>query len=271
LVKIEAVYWHIIQSHNNNMAHRQNPVKIISKFLPVFNTLIEKDFKCSSEGSTNGGCHEQEVANFFHERGFPITEKTITAMKPKSKKEYDIYIMNRTTHSPTEGIQINRPDGFYTILQPYSKTGRGAMNPSPDIYLIYIKGGQVVEWLGIECKSSKDSLCPMWNEHLPRAWEKGNILYFFSGYNKETNSKQNTIFTSDIFFNGRDGSVIEENFWKEVRSSMMTLWQTKYAPSFPMVECKLRQFCGQVPFTSEAMVSMVVKTREFLETRRTPA
>ena len=138
------------------------------------------------------------------------------------------------------------------------------MNPAPDLYLVSIVEYRIVAWIGIECKSSKDSLCPMWNEHLPRPFIKGNILYFFSGYNKETKEKKNTLFTSEIFFQGQDGTVIEDIFWKEVRKDMIAKWDKEYASRFPMVLCKLRQFCGQNPFTQEQMTSMVSSTIEFL-------
>jgi hypothetical protein len=174
--------------------------------------------------------------------------------------------MNRTTHSPNS-YEIDKPDGFYTILQPYSKTGRGAMNPAPDLYLVSLVSKRIVEWIGIECKSSKDSLCPMWNEHLPRDFVKGNILYFFSGYDKESKKKINTLFTSEVVFNGQDGKEIEDKFWHDVRQHMMTLWNKDYATRFPMVACKLRQFCGQYPFTQEQMTSMVVRTVDFLNKR----
>jgi hypothetical protein len=234
------------------------------KFLELFDRFIATDFVTSQEGATNSGLHETAVAKFFSENGFPITEKIVVVKTQRSQKE--IYIMNRATHCPTDSLEITRPDGFYTILQPYSKTGRGAMNPSPDLYLIYIENNKVKEWLGIECKSSKDSLCPMWNEHLPRDFSKGNILYFFSGFDKATKQKLNTLFTSTIFFNGQDGSVIETKFWDDVRTFMKSQWETNYAKAFPMVDCKLRQFCGQFPFTKTQTAEMNEKSRIFLQT-----
>jgi hypothetical protein len=228
----------------------------------MLDLFIQTEFNTSSEGSTNSGVHETAVANFFNANGFPLTEKTVVTKTARSTKEY--YIMNRNTHSPTEAIEIEKPDGFYTILQPYSKTGRGAMNPSPDIYLIYIENKKVKEWLGIECKSSKDSLCPMWNEHLPRNFSKGNILYFFSGFDKATKQKINTLFTAQIFFNGQDGSIIETKFWEDVRTYMKNLWVSDYASKYPMVDCKLRQFCGQHSFTKTQLAEMTEKSRTFL-------
>lgn len=235
---------------------------IVQKFLVLIDLFIQTDFNTSSEGSTNSGVHEIAVANFFNTNGFPLTEKIVVTKTTRTTKEQ--YIMNRNTHSPTECLEIEKPNGFYTILQPYSKTGRGAMNPSPDLYLIYIENKKVKEWLGIECKSSKDSLCPMWNEHLPRDFSKGNILYFFSGFDKATKQKLNTLFTSTIFFNGRDGSLIETQFWEQVRTHMKNLWLTDYASKYPMVDCKLRQFCGQYPFTKTQMAEMTEKSRTFL-------
>jgi hypothetical protein len=235
---------------------------LVQKFLPLLDLFVQTDFATSTEGSTSSGLHEDAVAKFFNANGFPLTEKIVITKTARSSKE--TYIMNRITHSPTEGIAIDKSDGFYTILQPYSKTGRGAMNPSPDLYLIYIENKKVKEWLGIECKSSKDSLCPMWNEHLPRDFSKGNILYFFSGFDKATKQKINTLFTAQIFFNGQDGSLIETKFWEQVRSHMKNLWLTEYAKEFPMVDCKLRQFCGQYPFTKTQMVEMTEKSRTFL-------
>ena len=238
---------------------------IIQKLVLLVQQLIQTEFASSSEGSTNSGTHESAVAEFFNSNGFLPLQKTVMVKKTKGK-ESEEYIMNRTTHSPNP-YDIDKPDGFYTILQPYSKTGRGAMNPAPDLYLVSIVSKRIVEWLGIECKSSKDSLCPMWNEHLPREFVKGNILYFFSGYDKESKKKMNTLFTSEIFFQGQDGRVIEDKFWHDVRSFMTTLWDKEYASRFPMVACKLRQFCGQIPFTQEDMIHMVSQTVEFLNKR----
>jgi hypothetical protein len=236
--------------------------ELITRLVELIPRLIETEFTSSSEGSTNSGKHEADVAKFFYDNGFPHLDKTVN-IKTRAKKESAQYVMNRKTHSPNE-YTINKTDGFYTILQPYSKTGRGAMNPAPDLYIVSIVSYRIIAWIGIECKSSKDSLCPMWNEHLPRPFVKGNILYFFSGYNKELKEKKNTLFTSEIFFQGEDGSVIEDTFWKDVRKYMMTKWETDYASRFPMVECKLRQFCGQHPFTQGQMNSMVSDTIAFL-------
>lgn len=238
---------------------------IISRLVSLVPQLIQTEFASSSEGSTNSGTHESAVAEFFHSNGFLPLQKTVTVKKTRGKDSEE-YVMNRTTHSPNP-YDIDKVDGFYTILQPYSKTGRGAMNPAPDLYLVYLVSKRITEWIGIECKSSKDSLCPMWNEHLPREFVKGNILYFFSGYDKETKKKMNTLFTSEIFFNGQDGREIEDKFWHDVREHMMTLWNKDYAERFPMVACKLRQFCGQIPFTQEQMTAMTSKAVEFLNKR----
>jgi len=235
---------------------------IVQNFLPLLDLFVKTDFITSSEGSTNSGLHEVAVANFFNTNGFPLTEKIVVTKTARSSKEQ--YIMNRNTHSPTDGLEIEKPNGLYTILQPYSKTGRGAMNPSPDLYLIYIENKKIKEWLGIECKSSKDSLCPMWNEHLPRDFSKGNILYFFSGFDKTTKQKLNTLFTAQIFFNDQDGVLIETKFWEDVRKYMKTLWASDYKNKYPMVDCKLRQFCGQYPFTMAQMTEMTEKSRTFL-------
>lgn len=238
---------------------------IIQRLVQLVPQLIQTEFASSSEGSTNSGTHESAVAEFFNNNGFLPLQKTVMVKKTRGK-ESEEYVMNRTTHSPNL-YDIDKPDGFYTILQPYSKTGRGAMNPAPDLYLVSLVSKRITEWIGIECKSSKDSLCPMWNEHLPREFVKGNILYFFSGYDKESKKKMNTLFTSEIFFNGQDGREIEEKFWHDVREQMMTLWNKDYAARFPMVACKLRQFCGQIPFTQEQMTSMTSKAVEFLNKR----
>lgn len=238
---------------------------LINTLISLIPQLIQTEFSSSSEGSTNSGRHETAVSKFFAKNGFTDLEKTVPVKTKRSSSEK--YLMNRLTHSPNP-YDIDKPDGLYNILQPYSKTGRGAMNPAPDLYLVSVKSGRIVEWIGIECKSSKDSLCPMWNEHLPREYVKGNILYFFSGYDKETKTKLNTIFTSDIFFQGNDGKKIEEKFWLDVRAYMSHLWNTEYASEFPMVSCKLRQFCGQYPFTQAQMASMVTQTTEFLEKLR---
>ena len=238
---------------------------IISTLISLMPQLIETEFTPSPEGSTKTGVHETAVAAFFHSKGFLPLPKTVMVKKPRGKKFFNEIIMNCKTHSP-KPYDIDKEDGLYTILAPYSKTENGSRRPSPDLYLVSIVSKRIVEWVGIECKSSKDSLCPMWNEHLPRDYVKGNILYFFSGYDKETKKKMNTIFTSEIFFQGKDGRVVEEKFWHDVRSFMTDLWNKDYAPNFPMVECKMRQFCGQYPFTPAQMASMVSQTTEFLKT-----
>jgi hypothetical protein len=231
-------------------------MSIKEKFIPLIESLVAHDFQASEEGTTSSGRHETAVANFFAARGFPIIEKIIKVGRK------DVYIMDRTSHSPRP-VDLPHADGYYTILQPYSKTGRGAMNPAPDIYLVRITSHRITEWLGIECKSSKDSLCPMWNEHLPRAFTKGNILYFFSGFDKASATKMNTLFTSDIFFKGKQFD--EDAFWKKIRDFMMETWNTTHATELPMVVCKLRQFCGQKPFTPVEMREMVTKTIAFLK------
>lgn len=239
---------------------------LIKKFIPLIPNLIAREFAASAEGITNNGKHEKDVANFFVENGFPLI-KCIIDVKPKSKrakKEKQEYIMDRKTHSP-KALNLPYNEGFYTILQPYSKAGRGAMNPSPDIYLVFVQENRITEWLGIECKSSEDSLRPMWNEHLPRPYMKGNIIYFFSGYDNISKKKMNTLFTSEIFF--KDKEFDEKKFWKEVRAAMITIWERDYAADFPKIECNLRQFCGQIPFTSKEMEDMVIETTKFLSTQ----
>jgi hypothetical protein len=62
--------------------------------------------------------------------------------------------------------------------------------------------------------------------------------------------------------------VIEDIFWKEVRKDMIAKWDKEYASRFPMVLCKLRQFCGQNPFTQEQMTSMISATIEFLSKQK---
>ena len=245
-------------------------MSLIKKFLQLVPRLISQDFTAASEGSTNSGIHETAVANFFVNEGFPHMAKTVIIKtvntRTNKEKETDEYVMDRTSHSP-KPFDLPYTDGFYTILQPYSKTGRGAMNPAPDLYLVDIQDKRITQWLGLECKSSKDSLCPMWNEHLPRDYEKGNILYFFTGYDKASKKKMNTLFTSRSFFRGLDGNRIEEKFWLEVRAEMMAKWEKEYAKDFPMVKCKLRQFCGQNPFTVEEMSSMTKTTMAFLSAK----
>ena len=311
---------------------------LIRKLIPLIPKLIEREFTASSEGTTNSGKHERDVATFFVENGFTSIPCIIT-VKPESKrakKVKDVYVMDRTTHSPNTvdctasdgsagtlvpvsdaadetvagGAKKKRPqkkrprraaadgsagmlvpvsdaadetvaggakkkkcpqkpldlpydDGPYSILQPYSKTGRGAMTPAPDIYLVWVVKNRITEWLGVEAKSSKDSLCPMWNEHLPRPYIQGNILYFFSGYDKDTKKKINTIFTGEVFFKGKEFP--EKELWNRVRAAMAAI-VSEYKKNFSMVEFKLRQFNGQKPFTSKEMVDMVTETTAFLST-----
>ena len=239
-------------------------MSLLTQVISIAPRLISTPFAASSEGSTNSGQHETAVAEFFAGEGWTIIPK-IVIIPPtgRAKKAKEEYIMDRNTHRP-KPLDLPHTDGYYTILQPYSKTGRGAMNPAPDLYIVRIKSCRITEWLGIECKSSKDSLCPMWNEHLPRAYEKGNIIYFFSGFDKVSKTTRNTLFTNQIFFRGREFD--EEGFWTKIRAMMMDEWTRNYAADFPMVECKLRQFCGQTPFTAAQMKEMTVQTLAFLET-----
>ena len=242
--------------------NKQDPI-LIKQFLSILPALMSMEFEASGEGSTNSGIHETAVCKFFEENGFPRITTTVS-VKPKSKratKDKIGYVMNRNNHAPYP-IDLPYPDGFYSLLQPYSKTGRGAMNPAPDIYLVHVFENRIVGWLGVECKSSKDSMLPMWNEHMPRSYEKGNILYFFSGFNKVAKKKMNTLFTNAVFFNGKRFD--EDKFWTPVREFMVKLFNEKYASDFPMIVPGLRQFNSQREFTAEKMTKMVDDTIAFL-------
>jgi hypothetical protein len=244
-------------------------MSIKEKFIPVIESLVAHEFQATEEGTTSSGRHERDVANFFAASGFPMIKNIVTIPRiitrgpRKGMTLYDEYlIMNRGNHEP-RALDLPHADGYYTILQPYSKGERGAMVPAPDIFLVRIINRRITEWLGIECKSSKDSLRPMWNEHLPRPFVKGNILYFFSGFDEVSKKKMNTLFTSEIFFNGKEFN--ENAFWDKIRDFMTETWNTTYATEFPIVECNLRQFCGQRPFTPVEMREMVSKTVAFLK------
>lgn len=241
---------------------------LINKLVELYDELIGSEFPVSAEGTTGSGAHEHGVAKFFESKGFASLPKRITNPqvytkgKNAGKPKGELYVMNQRTHSPTADILIEVPDGFYHILQPYGD--RAAFNPAPDLYVVRIVSKRITEFVGIECKSSK-GMTPTWNEHLPRPYAKGNILYLFTGIDNE--KKMNTCFTAEVFFNGNDASVIETDLWPLMREILQKTWKEKgYTSKFPRIVPNLRQFCGQLPLTAEDMKMFTEKTKTLLPT-----
>jgi len=114
-------------------------------------------------GGANYG-HEAAVEVFIKEAGFNPVYKTKTKFNKITKKILKNWI---TTGNDTElrDIAKDMVEGEY-IAQP------GGSQGSPD-FLILDHGNR---FIGIECKSGKDGLCPMWNDSVPGH----NVIYVLS-------------------------------------------------------------------------------------------
>lgn len=232
--------------------------------ISALQTAVTKDFISSSEGSTGNGVHEEAVSKHFIECGFPliskVIEKNLTSTRGKETKKV-ILIMDKTTHSPTPDIHIPYENGYYQIPQPYS-ISRGSFNPAPDLYLVAVADNKIVEWVGIECKSST-SMKPMWNDNLPRPFIEGNIIYLFTGTHK--NKSFTCIFTNDVFFGGKDYSKIL-TVYENTRLFLQAEWERQGCQSeFPFLSAMVRTKCEQnTQITPEKMVEYNQKTILFL-------
>jgi len=236
------------------------------KVISALKSICNLNLKSSDEGSTNDGDHETGVSNALIKLGFPIISKKYVEHKKRKKDKSIIiittFIMDRTTHQPTKDVIIPVSDGYYQIPQPYSN-GRGSFNPAPDNYLVNIRDKKVIEWLGLECKSSK-SMKPMWNDNLPRDFRKGNIIYLFSGFIKEKNI--NVLMTAEIFFNNVTTTIVDD-IYKKTNDYLNKLWKDEGLDvKLPMLKCYMRQKCEQSKgITEEQAKEYTKKTIEFLE------
>ncbi len=256
---------------------------LLDVFLELYDDFVATPFPLSSEGETGAGGHETAVVSYFHGHGFSPLEKrvTIPPIGRQVKPRYE-YIMNRSTHRPTADIKIQVADGLYTILQPYS-SGRGSFNPAPDLYLIEIKNKKVINWLGIECKSSKGAMKPTWNDNLPRPYTKGNIVYFLTGEEKyggaaggagEGPSRRNMLFTAEAFF-GKTEEEIEEiperilSMYTETRAFIDSQAKTHLPDLYERLKFGLRQKAEQkTSFVEEEIVGFTELTKSFLKGHR---
>lgn len=255
-----------------------HPIKKFKKMsfklsvVEALRTIQSGSFNTSGEGSTSNGVHEDDVSKYFIDKGFPKIEAVIRYTKTKTNRkgtkttEEKTFIMNKSTHSPTVDTVLDYENGFYQITQPYS-IGRGSFNPSPDMYLLNIQEKRIVEWLGIECKSST-SMTPMWNDNLPRKFHNGNIIYLFTGKssNISNNHKYTGIFTHDIFFNGEESTQIRE-LYAEIDTLLISKWTERgFNIKFPMLKPTIRQKCEQNrAFTIDQMNEYTVRTIDFLD------
>jgi hypothetical protein len=229
------------------------------KIISDLKNLIKKNLNASDEGSTSDGKHESEVSKILTSYGWIIVKKKYIT-DTKNKK---IYLMNRNTHTPTDNINCEEKDGYYQIPQPYSD-GRGSFNPAPDIYLINVRNKKIVEWMGLECKSSK-SMKPMLNDNVFRDFNEGNIIYLFSGSKNGKNI--NMLTTGRIFVNNNDPKDIGI-FYNDINKIMQKLWiDKKLNTKFPMYKCFMRQKCELSKDISEDEVKEYTqKTFKFLDT-----
>ena len=244
--------------------------------IEALRTIQSGSFNTSGEGSTSNGVHEDDVSKYFIDKGFPKIEAVIWYTKTNKKgveTKAHTFIMNKDTHTPTlstldalgaVSLILDYENGFYQITQPYS-VGRGSFNPSPDMYLLNIQEKRIVEWLGIECKSSK-SMTPMWNDNLPRHFNNGNIIYLFTGKPSAISDKHTGIFTHDIFFNGEESTQIRQ-LYAEISELLISKWTEKgFNNKFPMLRPTIRQKCEQNrAFTIEQMNAYTARTIDFLD------
>lgn len=243
---------------------------LLEKFLELYDDFVATPFPTSAEGDTGAGGHEAAVAAYFISKGFAL----INSKKGANAKGDSIFIMNKESHSPNKVRTIEK-EGYFTILQPYS-IARGSFNPAPDLYLVEIKGHTVINWLGIECKSSKGNMWPTWNDKLPRPYRKGNIIYFLTGGNKKAGGagnvpkNRNMIFTAEAFFGlpEEETATLETNI-KELFNEVKKFFQTTAIKNFPALAGKLkfdlRQKIEQMHAISEdEIVEFTALTKEFL-------
>ena len=239
-----------------------------TKVLAALQSAVTKNFTTSAEGSTGNGIHEVLVSEHFKEEGFPVMEKYVTHVvtsKRKSKKGEEekpektkkILVMDKTTHSPSKEISIPFENGTYQIAQPY-QFNRGSFNPAPDMYLVSVEDNKIVEWIGVECKSSK-SFTPTWNDNLPRQFIQGNIIYLFTG------ACHTCVFTHDVFFNGKESKKIKD-VYEKTRLFLEEEWKKQNChEEFPFLKADFRIKCEQnKQITAEMMVSYNEQTFEFL-------
>jgi len=218
--------------------------------LTALRALIKNvDLKVSSEGSTGDGKHEVEVTSQLTKFGFTVIANHVNG----------VLIMDKKTHTPKQDVVVDVPDGLYQIPQPYMVGSRGSFNPAPDMYIMCIQNKKVDEYIGIECKSSC-GLKPTWNDKLPRSFALGNIIYLFTGKNKE--GSHTCLFTGEIFFRGKDPCKIDK-MYEDTRLFMKEQWDEE---EFPWLNAEFRRKCEQKrAFTLAEMDEFNTKTLEFLE------
>ncbi len=71
---------------------------------------------------------------------------------------------------------LNLKDGCYIIKRPYNKI---SFVPPPDIYILCVVDNNLVDYLGIECKSSTTNK-PTFNDNIPSYFDESRILYLFT-------------------------------------------------------------------------------------------
>lgn len=236
-----------------------------TKVLASLGSAIDVTFDASSEGSTGNGKHEKMISDYFTSEGFPVLDKVIkkeTVGARGKKLVQNIFLMDSKTHSPNKNIiSIPGEDGYYQIPQPYS-VERGSFNPAPDMYLVSVINGKIIEWIGIECKSSS-SLKPTWNDNLPRPFKDGNIVYLFTG--KKDKETYTCIFTHEVFFDGKDTAKIN-SVYENTILFLENEWKRQNCDEeFAYLSAKLRRKCEQQrPISITDMLEFNRKTILFL-------
>jgi hypothetical protein len=155
-------------------------MNLIKLFLENYKKLIEKiDF-------TNN--HENDIKRFILEEIPCIQELNNTynneVICKYTNKELDIQKTNTIIK------KYNITDGIYIIQNPYCKK---AYVPPPDIFIIHINDFCIIDYIGIECKSSITDK-PTFNDNIVKPFSKTNIIYWFSNIKK----KYNCIFISEV-------------------------------------------------------------------------
>jgi hypothetical protein len=155
-------------------------MNLIKLFLENYKQLIEKtDF-------TNN--HEEDVKRFILEE-IPVIKELNNILNNEvickyTDKEFDVQKTNIVIK------KHNIKNGIYIIQNPYNKK---AYVPPPDIFIIHIHENSIIDYLGIECKSSITDK-PTFNDNLVKPFSKTNIIYWFSNIRK----KYNCIFISEV-------------------------------------------------------------------------
>jgi hypothetical protein len=149
------------------------------------------------------------------------------------------------------------------------------------MYLVQISKQEVINWLGVECKSSKGALRPTWNDNLPRPYGMGNIVYFLTGEHKQSggaggggDKTRNMLFTAEAFY-GKTEEEIEEiperilRIYEEARDYIDTQAGKELPDLYGRLHFGLRQKAEQKdPFDEGEITGFTALTKSFLQAHR---